>query len=375
MSIFGKYAEKTKDVELLWINLLSIDEHKIMSLVSKYYHYIIKIKLLEFYRFFKQLKNNEKIKETEVMESAVKYKNINIFIYCVNKYIDRPVNKYQYFNICSKNGELEMFKYIESYYVPDVLSAFENACIFGHLNMAKYIYEKYLPSYFSFYGNANTTFINIMRNGHYEMAKYFLSVYKIYFYNENVYEEALSYVSTYGNIDIVLYLLNKNPCIHYNEEEAFRNACDHGHLEIARILYSWSIDNETKINIHAVNEYAFRYASANGHRHILEFLINLSIKDHIPINISAVNHFAFKQAILNDHLEIAKIIYNISLDLNINIMDNRIINESILKHTYKFNKSIFEWLISFRNTNDKKKIMIFLRNKTILNKIKNRLNI
>ena len=53
-----------------------------------------------------------------------------------------------------------------------------------------------------------------------------------------------------------------------NGEEAFRNACKNGHLEVVRQLYEW----KPIIDISAEDEYAFRKACYSGHLEVIRQL-------------------------------------------------------------------------------------------------------
>jgi len=65
-----------------------------------------------------------------------------------------------------------------------------------------------------------------------------------------------------GDLTSVLHFLTTNKInISAKQDQAFRTACEYGHLPLAKALLAY----KPSIQVTAHDNYAFRYAYANGH--------------------------------------------------------------------------------------------------------------
>jgi ankyrin repeat protein len=184
-------------------------------------------------------------------------------------------------------------------------------------------------------------------------------------YNENninihaVNNEAFRDACFNGHIEIVKWLINLDdkPYIHANNDEAFRSACFYGHIEIAK----WLINLDDKPDIHAVDDFAFIYACFNGHIEIAKWLMTLDDKP----NIHANNDCVFRFACCNGHIEIAK--WLINLDDKPNIHANN--DEAFRYACFYGHIEMAKWLVTICDD-----YYIEIKNNKIKSyKIKNRL--
>ena len=98
--------------------------------------------------------------------------------------------------------------------------------------------------------------------------------------------EQLVYYCRYGQIDNLFTLYGENPDIDlsYNEEEAFRVACEAGEIEVIRQLRIWNHN----MNIGAQNYLGFCIAICYGHEEVIKqlFAWNLSLDPMRFVNLS-----------------------------------------------------------------------------------------
>ena len=111
--------------------------------------------------------------------------------------------------------------------------------------------------------------------------------------------------SGYLNLAKFLYTMDTNICA--KNESAFRWSCHHGHIEIAKWLYSLG-----DVNIHVENECSFRLSCLSGHIEVAKWLYELGVDVH------AKNECAFRWSCQNGHIEIAKWLYELG-DVNIHV--------------------------------------------------------
>jgi hypothetical protein len=148
-----------------------------------------------------------------------------------------------------------------------------------------------------------------------------------------------------NDISKLQYIYDKKIISPHNQQNLFILCCSHGHIEIAKWLYS--IGN---ININIYDEYSFRLACSHGHFELAKWLYNLG-----HINIHANYNDAFKMSSQHGFLDIASWLYNIEPynynETNINIQ-NHIIND--LTDTFRLvcqngNIKSAQWLYSLGN--------------------------
>jgi len=141
-------------------------------------------------------------------------------------------------------------------------------------------------------------------------------------------------------------------------DEAFRDACRFGHLEVAK----WLLEVEPSIDISAQDEYAFRRACCNNHIDVATWLQSLHpekyefeiinndtifgfvykmemrfchmcekgkleeakkfLQDNPTLDISYDNESAFQCAVYQGHFELAKWLLEVKPDINISAKDD-----------------------------------------------------
>ena len=89
------------------------------------------------------------------------------------------------------------------------------------------------------------------------------------------YEYLLVKSSKKGELNLVIWCLNKGADIHFNYEGALRLASRNGHLETVKYLV------ENGANIHAYNDVALRLASAKGQLETVKYLVDSGADIHV----------------------------------------------------------------------------------------------
>ena len=103
-------------------------------------------------------------------------------------------------------------------------------------------------------------------------------------------------------------------------EEAFRGACENGHLELAQSLY----ETKPTIDISAENEWVFRWACLKGHLDVAQWLYKIKP----TIDISAKNEWAFGWACGNGYLDVAQWLYTIKPTIDISAKNEEAFREA-----------------------------------------------
>ncbi len=113
-----------------------------------------------------------------------------------------------------------------------------------------------------------------------------------------------------GNFIEIQDYLNSNPSIDISagNENAFCQACIHGHLEVAK----WLLETKPNINIGICKNFSFHYACRFEHLEIAQWIYSLK-----PEVIEESGESAFHTACYNGNLEFAKWIISIKPDLKI----------------------------------------------------------
>jgi hypothetical protein len=92
--------------------------------------------------------------------------------------------------------------------------------------------------------------------------------------------------------------------INIHKNEIFLDACDRGHLEVAKWLYSL----DGKIDIHADNEIAFHQVCRRGYLEVAKWLYSL---DPENTNLHSNYDYVFRISCYSGNLELAKWVYSI----------------------------------------------------------------
>ena len=95
-------------------------------------------------------------------------------------------------------------------------------------------------------------------------------------------------VSTFGNLDILKYLVSHGVDIQIDNDVALRLASRQGNLDVVKYL----LDNGA--NIHAKDDYALRFAVALGHLDVVKYLVSHGADIHAytdPISIFDIGEY------------------------------------------------------------------------------------
>jgi ankyrin repeat protein len=109
------------------------------------------------------------------------------------------------------------------------------------------------------------------KNGHLELIKYLVSIQS---YSMNLADVtannncAIQYASKNGHLEIVKYLVSQKADVTANNNYAIQWASKNGHLETVKYLVSQGAD------VTANNNYAIQYASWYGHLEIVKYLVS-----------------------------------------------------------------------------------------------------
>lgn len=99
-----------------------------------------------------------------------------------------------------------------------------------------------------------------------------------------------------GNLELIKKLL-EYPFIDIHTDNPMMIACEFGHFEVVKLLYSLGADPSL------ADSFGFRLACENGHYEVVQLLINDE-----RVNVNAQNGYALKQAIEENHPVVAKLL-------------------------------------------------------------------
>ncbi len=110
------------------------------------------------------------------------------------------------------------------------------------------------------------------------------------------------------NFDFIQWLYSACPTlnIHNHSECAFRTACKHGNVRVARWLYDIGMTTGKPVDIHVYNDYPVRKACRSGNWDLLSWLFNLD--DMMPFEMD--DYYPFKMAARFGHNELAQSFYH-----------------------------------------------------------------
>jgi hypothetical protein len=117
--------------------------------------------------------------------------------------------------------------------------------------------------------------------------------------NINILEDwAFVFACNFGHIEVAKWLYSLGGISISSINRAFCYSCEDGKLEVAK----WLFDLDKQINIHADNDYAFKMACMNGHINVSKWLYSLNNKIDIHID----NDFAIKMSYKEGHIEMVQ---------------------------------------------------------------------
>ena len=212
---------------------------------------------------------------------------------------------------------------------------FQIACKYDYIEIVQWLIREYPNSHDCWPGLGKnfggSAFINACENGHLHMAKLLIERFPEYQYVMN---RALLGAIDNGHLHIVMWLIKRFPNINPRAQDdyVFRMACYHGHLHIVK----WLIKRFPDINPRAQDNYAFRMACYHGHLHIVQWL-----KTTFPdINHRACDDYAFRKACFNGYFRIAQWLKTTFPDIN-----HHANNDEVLHHAQQTNDiPLLQWL-------------------------------
>ena len=106
----------------------------------------------------------------------------------------------------------------------------------------------------------------------------------------------------------------KSEMLHAQDNWAFRWACEHGHLEVAKWLWGICSEQEQSSMLHADDDNAFRFACWEGHLEVAKWLWKVCPDEDKKQMLHAKDNSAFQWACKKGHLEIAQWLWAICSD-------------------------------------------------------------
>ena len=219
MSIF-----KVQDIDTILMQFLSIDDLRILCQVNKHYNNLIRPLLQEYYNFFDSVENIKcdiSYNNNTILSKAVRFGNINVCKYLLNKYI---YGTYVYDN------------------------TFYYSCEIGNLNVAKLLYS---IKKVDIHRYDDQVFRLSCQNGHLNVAEWLFSLGNVNIHTND--DFAFRYSCQTGHLNVAQWLFSLgNVNIHSNSDSAFRYSCQAGHLNVAQWLCTLCSRYSIKQKIEAV---------------------------------------------------------------------------------------------------------------------------
>lgn len=386
-SSFGKWADINKNNGEIFINvcknnnlemliyLLGIDCSLFDSYSKECFFISCENNFIELSKFIYSYSKFD-LTDTinELFSKLCKNNSLDVIKWIYNNYkINLNYNNYSFFRIACENGHLDLVKWLLDVDYNNIKAldnyAFINSCKNNHLSVAKLLYS--LDSKLNI--NYNELFVDlcllnnldgmmwlhslnlvdineyidiiinyICENKYLKMFEwiYFLEDYLITIdniFNDRYEKESIfHYLCRYNYIDLLKYLFYIDPNININskDEEALCLACQEGHFELAKLLYSKG-EIDTSIN----NNWCFKIALGKGYFNIVKWLYSI-----IEMDIHLNNDYFFRFCCYTGYLEIAKWIYSLG-EIDINMLNN----EPLQLACYYNNIDIAKWIYSFNN--------------------------
>ena len=220
------------------------------------------------------------------------------YLHVIKNFINKKKNKNNIYSTLAsacKYGRLDIVEYlfsIRSVYCNKILKI---ACEYGHLNIVKYFINFFL----SFEGKIrkynNSLVTTAFINNHFDVVKYLLSV------GVNGYE-ALIKACHLGNLEGLNFLISLGVNFRGSNDQPFLVACCHGHIDIAKMLYSLG----ACIGEHF--SFLLEETSRKGHLDVLKFIMSIGPK------YKDFYSEAFIVACECGQLDIAKTLYSVGAD-------------------------------------------------------------
>lgn len=266
---------------------------------------------------------------------------------------------------------------IDSIYKLDINAEINNylsgCCMNGHVDMAKWLINLYKSNG---YTETNINYNQIIKECHWcnniESVKWLIKLCEMNNHEQiNIFDniQGITFYMSHRTIEITKLMI-KTSVKYYGCDkinELFAYLCKKDFLKLAEWLIEWweksgykmcpnslngpnspnSPNNPTKFNIHADNEVAFRLSCKAGNIDATEWLLRLgTYRGYGKINIHALDEDAFIGACANGYLDTAKFLLRIGESdsySKINIYAN---NNSAIKQSLQ-NKCtrVYEWLI------------------------------
>lgn len=153
--------------------------------------------------------------------------------------------------------------------------------------------------------------------------------------------ENFIYCCENGDIDKIMEFIDSGSPVE-DLELGFQKACEHGHINIARLIYL-----SHKVDITLNHDYAFRLACKNGHLETIQFLQDINRRNSEKININTFDEFAFRCACIGGHIEIVRLIYQWAKlegkSINITIHHDQAFRWSCARGHLEVVKQLYEW--------------------------------